>query len=430
MTSGISYFPIIVPANSVVGRLSSTAGITEAIPFAQLAVALGVGGSTYLLATNIAGTNTITGTTATAPLLAANQVVFLIPVNTNTGATTFDRDAQATPKSIFCNGAALVGGEIQAGNPIILFYDGTRYNLLQEQAISDGQPLVVNSADATKKVKLSASSLTTANTRTITAPDYDFPLQRDQAPIASGRNIAARTNNTTPNTKLDITADEVIVENASGVARRLSTVSGTIDFGTVGANGLDTGTQSASTWYYGWVICKDDGTVAVLGSLSTSAPTMPSGYTYKALITAARSDGSTHFIKYRQFGNRVSLEGALNLLSPNLTSTPTSETAKDISTNIPPIASHFTMSVYCANGASTGGGAVNSYISIRVVTTVELYKIPFGAPASSPLNFFGLVSRLPNLGQNFYYLISATTNISSGALVVDLISFELPGGGQ
>lgn len=250
------------------------------------------------------------------------------------------------------------------------------------------------------------------------------------APIASGRNIAARTNASTPNTKLDITADEVVLENASGNLFKASSVNGTINFGTVGANGIDAGTQAASTWYYGWVIAKVDGTVAVLGSLSSTAPTLPSGYTYKALITAARSDGSTHFIPYRQFGNRVGLEGALNLLNPNLTATPTSETAKDISANIPSIASHFTISVYCANGASTGGGAVNSYIAIRVVTTVELYKIPFGAAASSPLNFFGLASRLPNLGQNFYYLLSATTNISSGALVVDLLSFELPGGGQ
>lgn len=167
MTSGISYFPIIVPANSVVGRLSSTAGITEAIPFAQLAVALGVGGSTYLLATNIAGTNTITGTTATAPLLAANQVVFLIPANTNTGAVTFDRDAQGTPKNVFANGAALAGGEVRAGIPVALFYDGTVYNLLSEQSFSDAQAIAVSAVDITKKLKFDLSALLTGTTLTV-----------------------------------------------------------------------------------------------------------------------------------------------------------------------------------------------------------------------------------------------------------------------
>lgn len=168
MTSGISYFPIIVPANSVVGRLSSTAGITEAIPFAQLAVALGVGGSTYLLATNIAGTNTITGTTATAPLLVANQVVFLIPANTNTGAVTFDRDAQSTPKSVFYNGAALVGGEIAAGVPSVWFYDGTQYNIIANGIAAGNAAARGTVASATTTNLDTSSSLTQQITGTTT----------------------------------------------------------------------------------------------------------------------------------------------------------------------------------------------------------------------------------------------------------------------
>lgn len=174
--TGVPYFPQTLPANSVVGRLAPNSGPTEAIPFAQLSAALGIGGSNYLLASNIAGTNTITGTTATAPALAANQVVFLIPANTNTGAVTFDRDAQGTPKNVFANGAALAGGELQAGMPMVWFYDGTVYNVIEQQAIADGQPLLVNAADVTKKLKFLLSAIATGTTRTITVPDANITL--------------------------------------------------------------------------------------------------------------------------------------------------------------------------------------------------------------------------------------------------------------
>ncbi len=175
MTTGVPYFPVTIASNTVVGRLAGGAGPTEAIPFATLAAALGVGGDVYMTATNIAGTNTITGVTATAPVLAANQVVFFTPANTNTGATTFNRDALG-PVNVFCNGAALIGSELQAGIPTLLLYDGTQYNILEALATADGQVLVINAADPTKKIRFSLTGLTTATTRVITLPDYNVTL--------------------------------------------------------------------------------------------------------------------------------------------------------------------------------------------------------------------------------------------------------------
>lgn len=174
--TGVPYFPQTLGPNVVVGRLAPNPGPTEQIPFAQLSAALGIGGSNYLLASNIAGTNTITGTTATAPALAANQVVFLIPANTNTGAVTFDRDAQGTPKGVFCNGAALIGGELRAGIPAIWFFDGVQYHFLSELSFSDAQALVVGATDITKKLKFALSLLSTGTTRTVTLRDLSGTL--------------------------------------------------------------------------------------------------------------------------------------------------------------------------------------------------------------------------------------------------------------
>jgi hypothetical protein len=167
--------------------------------------------------------------------------------------------------------------------------------------------------------------------------------------IASGRNIAAKNNAATPNTKLDLSADELQLKDANGNVKVVTSVAVTIDFGTTGANGIDTGSQSASTWYYGWVVAKEDGTVAGLGSASSSAPTMPSGYTYKALVSAARSNGSTQFVKYRQFGNRVKYENVQQVVTGG---TATTETTVSVTGNIPPIAPAWRCSRARSSGAA------------------------------------------------------------------------------
>lgn len=64
-----------------------------------------------------------------------------------------------------------------------------------------------------------------------------------------------------------------------------------------GAGGLDTGTVAASTQYYVWLIKKDsDGTYNGIFSLSSTAPTMPAGHTYKALLRGANTNGSADII--------------------------------------------------------------------------------------------------------------------------------------
>lgn len=73
----------------------------------------------------------------------------------------------------------------------------------------------------------------------------------------------------------------------------------------VGTNqgGLDTGTVANNT-YHVWLIERTDGTVAdVLFSLSATAPTMPTNYTYKRRIGSIMRAGAT-IIPFTQWGDQ------------------------------------------------------------------------------------------------------------------------------
>lgn len=70
-----------------------------------------------------------------------------------------------------------------------------------------------------------------------------------------------------------------------------------------GANGLDTGSEAASTFYYVWLIFNPSTkTYASLFSTSSTSPTMPSGYTKKRRVGVVRNDSSSDLLNFRQFG--------------------------------------------------------------------------------------------------------------------------------
>lgn len=105
------------------------------------------------------------------------------------------------------------------------------------------------------------------------------------------------------NSTVTLTADNVSVADSSGNTALSGSINKTLDITASGANGLDTGSEAASTWYYIWAIRKStDGTVAGLFSTSATAPTMPSGYDQKALVGVVRNDSSSNFIGFRQTG--------------------------------------------------------------------------------------------------------------------------------
>jgi hypothetical protein len=83
-----------------------------------------------------------------------------------------------------------------------------------------------------------------------------------------------------------------------------ATISLTLSTSTTGANALDTGTIAASTWYYTYVIYGTAGG-ACLMSLSSSAPTLPTGYTYYCRVGVVRTNASNYLYRTIQYGRRT-----------------------------------------------------------------------------------------------------------------------------
>ncbi len=115
---------------------------------------------------SVAGTNTITATTANPyASLAANFLVRFIPANTNAGAVTLNVNSIGA-KAVTKNGTtALSGGELLAGKEYIALYDGTRFQVLGSIApasakvlASDANGVPTAAALATNKIYIGDGS--------------------------------------------------------------------------------------------------------------------------------------------------------------------------------------------------------------------------------------------------------------------------------
>jgi len=114
-------------------------------------------------------------------------------------------------------------------------------------------------------------------------------------------NLVVKNNAANSAYQLDVDCDSIVIENVLA-----SSVNITVDITVGGANGLDTGVEANDTWYYLWLIYNPSTqTTAGLLSVSSTSPTLPSGYTKKRLIGAVRNDNSSDFLEFYQNGSNV-----------------------------------------------------------------------------------------------------------------------------
>lgn len=223
-----------------------------------------------------AGVSSGTGPTNYAMTLANKPLAYMgglliafVPDAANTGAgVTVNVNTLGAANLVHRDLSPLAAGEIENGRMVVAVHDG-----------STGF-VVINSLKA------------------LYTPS--------EAVMATVKNLSVVTNAGAPNTKVDIAADEIALKNtANGRTFLASAAAVTVDIGLgVAVNGLDVGAEAANTWYYMWVI-SDGVTVSGLISLSSTAPTMPGAYIYKALVGAVRNDAGSNFMAMWQTGREV-----------------------------------------------------------------------------------------------------------------------------
>lgn len=125
-TSSLSFSSIGLPSTPVAVASGGTGAASAVAGLSNLGV---------IQVTAEAGTNTITGTIdALVTAYRTDQLFILNPANTNTSSATFNPTPSGGSalgaKNIYWKGAALTGGELIAGVPVLLHYDGTQYNII------------------------------------------------------------------------------------------------------------------------------------------------------------------------------------------------------------------------------------------------------------------------------------------------------------
>lgn len=179
----------------------------------------------------------------------------------NTGAVTLNVNALGAKAVLDKTGTPLVSNQFVGSTMVLVVYNGTSFQVVS--------PLVAVYTPA-------------------------------EAVVANGRNVVLKNNGGAPNSKVDITADELTLKRASdGRTILLSAVSLTADIGLgVAVNGLDAGVEALSTFYYLWVIGDGGALTGALISTSATAPTIPGSYNFKALVGVVRNDAGSNFLKF------------------------------------------------------------------------------------------------------------------------------------
>jgi hypothetical protein len=179
-------------------------------------------------------------------------------------------------------------------------WDGTDSKLIKNGVMLDTNTGLVGNSDTRIATQKATKTYVDTSIAAISSPEVNINATQLKVITSSV-------------TQLTITADEIILETAARATKRVYGVSETVAITTSGTNGLDTGSEAVSTWYYVYIINNGTTTNALL-SASTS-PTLPSGYTYKALVSTVYNNSSGNFVSYVQYNKNIYYNSASTILS-------------------------------------------------------------------------------------------------------------------
>jgi len=242
---------------------NSTTGViaTSAIPNASLANSSVTVGTTAISlgssSTTLAGLTSVTSTGFTGALTGNASTATALQTARTINGVSFDGSANVTVHTagtgISISGATV---SIDTGTTV----DKTTAQTLTNKSLSDSSTYFVDETDGTKKLQFQLSSITTATTRTLTAPDV------------SGTIITTGDTGTVTNTMLAGSIANAKLSNSS------VTVNGTsISLGSSGSFGTDSVSEGATNLYF--TNARARAAVSASGSLSYNSTTGVFSYT-------------------------------------------------------------------------------------------------------------------------------------------------------
>jgi len=193
-----------------------------------------------------------------------------------------------------------------------------------------------------------------------------------------GKLFAEFANGITSNLKVEtaststinITADMLSVQGVIA-----SSVNLTVDIAISGAGGLETiSSETVDTWYAIHIITDDRGTnVSGLLSVSSTTPTLPTGYTKFRRVGWVRNNGSSNFIGFTQIMENVIYNDPIGNLFTNPSGTVSF--ASYVPTGI--LFTDFHVWTYCTRGAAPGSSTLVD-VTIRTDSGSSYLRINFG----------------------------------------------------
>lgn len=233
--------------------------------------------------------------------------------------------------------------------------------------------------------------------------------------------LGISNDGTTPNTLLDVAAGAC--RDSTNVFDIVLSAAVKINSANTGVNGLDTGTIAASTVYAVHVISSPIlGSVpAAMISLSSTAPTMPYGYSQFRVIGYVKTDGSANFVKgYWTAGNTPLRKFTFDAYAATSVTAGTSATyaAIDLTTIVPAVDQlpvvfeiNWTANAAADTFAMQGGnGTGDQFSAIAPVAGSTAHTVAF------PMVLAQLVTGAPKVN----YKVSAV-----GGVAIDVASYTV-----
>jgi len=154
---------------------------------------------------------------------------------------------------------------------------------------------------------LSGAEETELNSVVSSSPNANIPMPREDrvGTILCGTVACLELSNNITNPTYQLTCNIGSCRDSTGIYTIHNSGNLTIDITHSGANGLDTGSESSSTWYAVHLIADTSGTNSVAGllSLSPTSPTLPNGYNVFRRIGWVRNSLTSDFLDFAQRGS-------------------------------------------------------------------------------------------------------------------------------